>query len=133
MKLEEIEGIARAQAAKLEAAGVNSIESLLETGGSAKGREQLSAKSGISEKVLLEWVNRADLMRIKGVGSEYSDLLESAGVDSVPELAHRNAANLVAKFVELNDKKKLVRRVPTETETQGWIDQAKSLPKSVTH
>ncbi len=133
MKLEDIEGIGKAHAAKLESAGVTSAENLLETAGSAKGRDQLAEKSGINKALLLEWVNHVDLMRIKGVGSEYSDLLEEAGVDSVPELARRNAANLAARCAELNDQKKLVRRVPTETEVQGWIDQAKDLPKVVTH
>ncbi len=133
MKLEEIEGIGPADAVKLHDAGVTSAENLLETGGSAKGREALAEKSGVSKTLLLEWVNHVDLMRIKGVGSEYSDLLEEAGVDSVPELSHRNAANLTAKCAEINEQKKLVRRVPTESEVQGWIDQAKTLPKVVTH
>jgi len=83
--------------------------------------------------LLLQWVNHADLYRLKGVGSEYADLLEAAGVDSCPELARRNAANLAAKLVEVNDAKSLVRRVPTEAMVAAWIEQAKGLPKVVTH
>lgn len=133
MKLDEIEGIGPAYAAKLEAAGIKNTDQLLEKAGSGKGREELAEASGVSKALLLEWVNHVDLMRIKGVGSEFSDLLEEAGVDSCPELGHRNAANLTAKMAELNETKKLVRRVPTESEVQGWIDQAKTLPKVVTH
>jgi predicted flap endonuclease-1-like 5' DNA nuclease len=133
MKLDEIEGIGASYAAKLETAGIKNIDQLLEKAGSAKGRDALADTTGVKASLLLEWVNHVDLMRIKGVGSEYSDLLEEAGVDSCPELSHRNAANLVAKMTELNEKKKIVRRVPTESEVEGWIEQAKSLPKVVTH
>ena len=91
MKLAEIEGIHTTYAAKLEAAGVDSIEVLLQRGATRQGREEIAVKSGIAESRILEWVNDADLMRVKGVGSEYADLLEAAGVDSIPELAHRIA------------------------------------------
>ena len=95
--VKEVEGIGPAYGEKLEAAGIKTQESLLVEGGTKKGRESIAEKTGISEKLILEWVNRADLARIKGVGSEYADLLENSGVDSVPELAQRNAANLHAK------------------------------------
>jgi len=132
-KLAEIEGIGEVYAQKLEAAGVSSIEKLLEAGAAKKGREDLSAKTGVSEKLILEWVNRADLARIKGVGSEFADLLEAAGVDTVPELAQRNAENLAAKLAEINEEKKLTRRVPSASEVADWVEQAKKLPRIVTH
>jgi predicted flap endonuclease-1-like 5' DNA nuclease len=131
--IEEIEGIGEVYGAKLAEAGVKTAEALLAAAGGKKGREELAAKTGISEALLLEWVNRADLMRVKGVGSEYADLLEAAGVDSPAELAQRNAANLTAKMAEINEAKNLVRRVPTESEVEGWIESAKTLDKVVTH
>jgi predicted flap endonuclease-1-like 5' DNA nuclease len=129
----EIEGIGEKFAAKLKAAGVATVEGLLETAASGKGREDLAAKTGIDKTKILEWVNRADLYRIKGVGEEYSDLLEAAGVDSPAELAHRVPANLLAKMTELNTAKKLVRKLPTEKQVADWVQQAKALPKLVTH
>ena len=96
MKIEEIEGVGPTYAAKLSGAGVLTTEHLLERGGSPSGREALADETGQSHAQILEWVNHVDLMRINGVGSEYADLLEAAGVDSVPELARRNAANLAA-------------------------------------
>ena len=132
-KLAEIEGIGEVYAQKLEAAGVSSIEKLLEAGAAKKGREDLSAKTGVSEKLILEWVNRADLARIKGIGSEFADLLEAAGVDTVPELAQRNAENLAAKLAEINEEKKLTRRLPSASEVADWVEQAKKLPRVVTH
>jgi len=132
-KIADIEGIGPAYAEKLKAANLDTVEELLEAGASKKGREDIAAKSGISEKLILEWVNRADLARIKGVGSEYADLLEASGVDSVPELAQRNAANLTAKMEEVNAAKSLVRKVPTESQVADWVEQAKNLPKVVTH
>jgi predicted RecB family nuclease len=132
-KLAEVEGIDVANTAKLEGAGVDSIEKLLEAGATKKGREALADKSKIGEKLILGWVNCADLMRIKGIRSEYSDLLEAAGVDSVPELAQRNATHLTAAMQELNEQKHLVRRIPTESEVTSWIAEAKKLPRIVTH
>lgn len=129
----QIEGIGEAQAAKLKAAGVSSVEALLEAGASPKGREELAAKTGLSEKNLLEWVNHADLFRINGIGSEFADLLEAAGVDSVPELAQRNPENLYAKLEELNGQKNLVRALPALSRVITFIEEAKTLPKVVTH
>lgn len=129
----EIEGIGPAYAAKLADAGVGTLEKLLEIGATAGGRNDLADRTGITANMILEWVNRADLARVKGIGSEFADLLEAAGVDSVPELAQRNAANLAAKLAEINDAKNLVRRVPSESEVAGWIEQAKGLPALVTH
>jgi len=131
--IRDIEGIGDAYAEKFEAAGVKTVEGLLEAGASKSGREDLAEKTEINEKLILEWVNRADLARVKGIGSEYADLLEASGVDSVPELAQRNAENLAAKMEEVNAEKNLVRRVPSEKEVEDWISQAKDLPKVVTH
>ncbi|RMF96981.1 MAG: DUF4332 domain-containing protein [Gammaproteobacteria bacterium] len=132
-KVETIEGVGPALAEKLAAAGITSCEALLEAGASKQGRAELAEKSGISEGQLLKFVNHCDLMRIKGVGGEYAELLECAGVDSVPELAQRNAANLAAKMAEINEQKKLVRAVPSEKDVAKWVAQARELPKVVTH
>lgn len=130
-KLVEIEGIGTAYSKKLEDAGIATQAQLLETGGARKGREALAATSGLSGKLLLAWINRADLARVKGIGEEYADLLEHAGVDTVPELAQRNAKNLHTKMTELNEEKKLVRRVPTEADVEKWVAAAKQLPRAI--
>lgn len=132
-KLSDVEGIGEAYAAKLKEAGITSIENLLKTCCDKKGRKEVAAKSGIGEKQILNWVNRADLSRIKGVSTQYADLLKFAGVDTVPELAQRNPENLQLKMSELNEEKKLVRKVPTVSQTQDWVAQAKELPRVVTH
>jgi predicted flap endonuclease-1-like 5' DNA nuclease len=131
MKIDQVEGIGAAYAKKLGEAGIKTTAALLKAGKTAKGRKELAAKTDISAKLILEWVNHADLFRIKGVGGEYADLLEAAGVDTVPELATRNGANLFAKMVEVNAKKKLVRRVPPQVTVEGWVKQAKDLPREI--
>jgi len=131
--LKEIEGIGPVYAEKLAAAGLKTTEALLKAGGGKKGRADLAATTEISEKLILRWVNMADLFRIKGVGEQYSDLLEAAGVDTVAELAQRKAENLQPKMVEVNEQKKLVRRVPTLPEVINWVEAAKALPKAVTY
>lgn len=130
-KLEYVEGIAEKYADKLREAGVASTDKLLEMGSTPKGRAELAEKAGISEKLILEWVNHVDLFRIKGVGQEYADLLEEAGVDTIPELAQRNAENLYAKMAEVNEKKKLVRVLPTQEDVSDWVAQAKQLPRVI--
>ena len=132
-KLSEIEGIGEAYAAKLKAAGVTSLEDFLKKCADKKGRKEMAEKTGISEKLILNWVNRADLTRIKGVSTQYADLLEAAGVDSVPELAQRNPENLQKKMAEVNEAKKLVRKIPTVSQVKDWVAQAKELPRVVTH
>lgn len=132
-KIEDIEGIGPTYAKKLEDAGVKTTDDLLEAGATPKGRENLEEKTGISTKLILEWVNLADLFRIKGVGEEYSDLLEEAGVDTVAELAQRNADNLYAKMCEVNEAKNLVRRTPNLDAVKQWIEEAKKLPRKVEH
>jgi len=130
-KLKEIEGIGESYAATLEANGISSIEVLLDTCKYRKGREGLAEKTGISGKLILKWANRADLARVKGIGSEYADLLEAAGVDTVPELATRKPSNLTVKLHEVNEEKKLVRKLPTESQVEGWVAQAKELPRVI--
>lgn len=132
-KLSEIEGIGEAYSAKLEAAGISSLENLLKTCCEKKGRKEIAEKSGVSEKLILNWVNRADLSRIKGISTQYADLLECAGVDTVPELAQRNPENIQSKMAEVNEGKNLVRKVPTLSQVQDWVAQAKELPRVVTH
>jgi predicted flap endonuclease-1-like 5' DNA nuclease len=132
-KIIEIEGIGETHGAALVAAGVSTVEALLKEGGSPAGRKALAEKAGLTTTQILEWVNRADLMRINGIGSEYSDLLEAAGVDTVKELASRRADNLHAKMEELNDAKKLVRRTPNMDEVEKWVAEAKTLPGAVTY
>ncbi len=132
-KLSDIEGIGETYASKLEAAGISTQENLLEICCEKKGRKDIAEKSGVSEKLILNWVNRADLARIKGVSTQYADLLECAGVDTVPELAQRNAENLTAKMAEVNEEKNLVRKIPTESQVQDWVAQAKELPRVITH
>ncbi len=132
-KLSNIEGIGPTYAAKLEEAGLTSEENLLKVCCDKKGRKQIAEKSGISEKQLLNWANRADLSRIKGVSTQYADLLECAGVDTVPELAQRNAENLQKKMEEVNEEKNLVRKVPSAKQVADWCAQAKELPRMITH
>lgn len=130
-KLVDIEGIGATYADKLKACGVSTQEQLLSKGSTPAGRKSLIKESGVSDKLVLKWINRADLARIKGVGGEYADLLECAGVDTVPELAQRKAANLHRKMVEVNEAKKLVRSMPSESTVQKWVTQAKSTPRAI--
>ncbi|MBN1266263.1 MAG: DUF4332 domain-containing protein [Anaerolineales bacterium] len=129
----DIEGIGAVYTEKLHQHGVRTTERLLKIAGTKNGREDLAGISGISEKLILEWVNLADLMRIRGIGSEYSDLLEEAGVDTVKELRNRRADNLYQALVKVNEQKKLVRRIPSEKEVSDWIKQAASLAPAVSH
>ncbi|MCU0726646.1 MAG: DUF4332 domain-containing protein [Planctomycetes bacterium] len=132
-KLVEIEGIGAKYAGTLEQAGVKSVDALLTAGATRKGREELAAKTGVSGKLILRWVNMADLFRVKGVGEEFADLVEAAGVDTVVELGKRIPANLVKTMQEVNETKKLVRRVPLVGEVEAWVKQAKELPRVVTY
>jgi len=132
-KLSTIEGIGQVYQGKLNKSGVASLESLLKKGASPKGRSELEQQTGISKGLLLEWINRADLFRIKGVGEEYSDLLEASGVDTVVELSNRKANNLYAKMVETNVAKKKVRKLPTENQVEDWVSQAKKLPRVISY
>ena len=132
-KIIDVEGIGPKYTKDLSAVGITTTAKLLKKGATRKGREELAEATGISYKLILEWVNHADLFRIKGVGEEYSDLLEEAGVDSVPELAQRNPKNLYAKLVETNEEKRLVRQLPSQRQVADWVNQAKVLPRMVHH
>jgi predicted flap endonuclease-1-like 5' DNA nuclease len=129
--LKEIQGIGAAFAKKLAKAGVGSTDTLLTKGATKKGRKELQDQTGISQKLILEWVNHADLFRVKGIGGQYADLLEEAGVDTVPELSKRKADALTAKMVQVNDKKNLVNRAPSEKEVMKWIAAAKKMKRVV--
>ena len=132
-KLEMVEGIGVKYAKDLRKADVRSTASLLHKGGTPAGRKEIAAASGIGKALILEWVNHVDLFRIKGVGEEYAALLEEAGVDTVVELAQRKAENLYAKILEVNARKKLVRRPPSKKMVANWVTQAKKLPRKISY
>ena len=132
-KIDQIEGIGPSMSARLANAEIRTTSDLLEKCGAAAGREAVSVETGLSTKVLLKWANMADLMRISGVGEEYSELLEASGVDTVKELRHRNASNLRAKMEEVNDSKRLTRRVPSASQVASWIEQAKQTVPMISH
>ena len=126
-KIIEVEGIGNVNAKKLVEAGINTVDDLLQKAKNPAGRKSLEETTGISGKSILKWTNHADLMRINGVGPQFSELLEAAGVDTVKELKHRVAENLQQKLEEINNKRNLVNRVPSVSEVQKMIDQAKEL------
>jgi predicted flap endonuclease-1-like 5' DNA nuclease len=130
-KIIEIEGIGDVASAKLIEAGIKTVEALREAAKTKKGRKALAEKTGLPEKNILTWVNRADLMRLRGVSTQYSELLEAAGVDTIVELSKRIAANLHKKMTEVNAEKKLVRQLPTAKAVEGWVEQAKKLDRIV--
>jgi predicted flap endonuclease-1-like 5' DNA nuclease len=130
-KLEYVEGIGIKYAQDLRKVGIRSTGSLLDKGSTPRGREEIARASGIGKALILEWVNHVDLFRIKGVGEEYADLLEEAGVDTVVELAQRNPENLYQAMRDTNARKKLVRRPPSQKMVKGWVTQAKKLPRKI--
>lgn len=132
-KIQEIQGIGPAYAEKLIAAGITNSDLLLEKGQTSKGRKELEEATGLSAKLILTWVNHADLYRVKGIGPQFAELLEAAGVDTVKELATRNAENLARKMLEVNEAEHRVKRVPVVAEVQKMIDLAKELPGVVTY
>jgi len=132
-KITEIEGIGPTYGAKLGEVGINTTDDLLTKCGSKKGRKATADESGLTEAQLLKWANMADLMRISGVGEEYSELLEAAGVDTVKELKMRRPDNLTAKMAEVNEAKKLVRQAPSESQVSKWVEQAKTMEPMISH
>lgn len=132
-KIIDIEGVGDAYAEKLIAAGINKVSELLEKCATPKGRKALAEATGISEKLILKWTNHADLFRINGVGPQFAELLEAAGVDTVKEFRHRLAENLQPKLEETNAAKNICNRVPAVAEIQKMIDQAKELEPKVTY
>ena len=133
-KLIEIKGIGTEYSGKLsDVRGMMTVEELLEAGASKKGRETLAEETGISESLILRWVNMADLFRIKGVAEDFSDLLEASGVDTVKELRNRVPENLHAKLVEVNEAQNIAGRTPRLDDVESWIEQAKEMEPKVTH
>ncbi len=132
-KISDIEGIGPSYAQKLANVNVKSVSGLLKKCCDKKGRKSVAQATGIDESMLLKWANMADLYRIKGVGSEYSELLEAAGVDTVKEMRNRNAVNLYEKMKEINAKKKLVRQLPGLKKVEGFVSAAKKLDPVITH
>ncbi len=131
--IEEIEGIGEKYGEKFKAIGIKTTDDLLEKGASKKGRSELAEKTGISEDLILKWTNHADLFRVKGVAGEFSELLEAAGVDTVKEFRNRVPANLHAKMVEVNEAKKLTRRIPSVGQLEEMIAHAKTLAPKMTY
>lgn len=131
--IDTIDGMKRAEARALRKSGVRTTEKLLKRAGTRSGRRELATATGVAERQILTWVNRADLMRVKGIGEEYSDLLEAAGVDTCKELRNRNPQSLLVKMTQINSKKRLVRRLPTEIMVKRWVDHARDLPPVVSH
>ncbi len=132
-KVIDIEGVGDVYAQKLIAAGIEKVSELLEKCATPKGRKELAEATDISDKLILRWTNHADLFRIKGIGPQFAELLEAAGVDTVKELRHRVAENLQPKLEETNAEKHLVRRVPALKEVIKMINQANELPPVVTY
>ena len=133
MRIMDIEGIGPVYAAKLREVGIRTTDKFLKKGATPEGRKEIAETSGIGHELILEWVNLADLYRVKGVGSEYSDLLEEAGVDTVVELSKRVAEHLHARMLEINQAKNLVNKMPGVKQVDKWIQQAKQLPRVVTY
>ena len=133
MRIADIEGIGSVYARKLAKVGIRSTDALLKRGATAKGRKEIVKASGISHKLILEWVNLADLYRVKGIGSEYSDLLEEAGVDTVIELRKRDPVKLNTKMEQVNQKKNLVNKMPGVKVVRKWVRYAKKLPRVVSY
>ena len=126
--IEEIEGIGSKYAAKLRKVGIKRTHHLLDRGASRKGRRDLASESGLDESLILKWTNMADLMRVRGVGEEYSELLEAAGVDTIKELRNRKPANLHQAMADANARRRLVRQLPGPAQVEKWVAQAKKLP-----
>lgn len=131
--IKSIEGIGISYADTLKQAGVTSVESLLDAAADRRSRDQLATKTGISSKLILKWANMADLFRIRGVAGQYAELLECAGVDTVRELAQRNAASLQKTMTSINQEKRVVRKIPSRRMVEGWIQAAQELPRKITH
>ena len=131
--LKDIEGVGLVYAERLRGAGIGTTDALLKQGATPQGRKEIAHQTDISDSLILEWVNHVDLFRVRGVQEEYADLLEEGGVDTVPELAQRNAENLYQRLVEVNKEKRLVRRLPARADVANWIEQARQLPRVITY
>jgi predicted flap endonuclease-1-like 5' DNA nuclease len=129
----DIEGVGEKYAEKLKGIGIVTTDDLLAKGAAPKGRKEIAEQTGIGDGLILQWVNHVDLYRINGVGSEYSDLLEASGVDTVVELAQRRPEHLVEKMEAVNKEKELVRKLPVLSQVEDWVAQAKKLPRVITY
>jgi len=132
-KLSEIKGITIRISYLIEAQGIKTVEALLEACSTSKGRKALASSTGLEEKDILTWTNRADLARVKGIATQNADLLEAAGVDTVPELAQRNPENLHSAILEENNKNKIVSKMASLNQVKDWVDQAKKLPRAINY
>jgi len=133
MKVEDLEGIGPAYADKLRDCGIEDTDALLEGACTPAGRKRIAEATGVPEKRILAWANMADLCRVRGIGAEFAELLEAAGVDTVKELRNRNADNLAAACAKVNEEKQLTRTVPSARVVAGWVEQAKKLPPKIEH
>ena len=131
--ISSIEGIGPGYASALNSAGIATVEQLLQAGATSKGRAELTRKTGVSSKLILRWVNMCDLFRVRGVASQYAELLEAAGVDTVKELRNRNSENLATAMSKANAARRLVRQIPNSKRVSGWIEHAKSLQPVVSY
>lgn len=132
-KISRVEGIGPTYTSKLHECGIDYQEQFLELCSSSKDRHLLAKRSGISARLILKWTNHIDLERVNGIGEEYAELLESAGVDTIPELAQRNPHNLYLSLRAANDERHLVRQCPSEHAVESWVEQAKQLPRVVNY
>lgn len=130
-RIDEVAGLGMRQATRLRKAGVKTSKGLIEEASTRAGRSALSKKTGIPPRDLKSWVHHADLLRVKGVGGEYAELLVAAGIDTIRDLRRRNPTALVAKIISMNGSQKVVRRLPTETMVAGWIESATSIEPSI--
>ncbi len=130
-RIDQVAGIGHREATKLRKAGVRTSKSLSDCAATRRGRTELSKKTGLSPKDLQVWVHHADLLRVRGVGSEYAVLLVEAGVDTLRDLRRRNPTALLAKIIGMNGSQKVVERLPTEAMVEGWIEAAGDLDPSI--
>lgn len=130
-RIDEVAGVAVKSATKLRKAGVKTSKGLIDAAATRRGRTEISAKTGIPPRDLQAWVHHADLLRVKGVGAEYAELLVAAGVETVRDLRRRNPTALVAKIISMNGSDKLVRRLPTESMVASWIESSRSVDPSI--
>jgi predicted flap endonuclease-1-like 5' DNA nuclease len=131
--IDAIAGLDPKSATRFRKSRVRTTEALLKRAATRRGRKELAASTGLDEKQILVWVNRADLMRVKGIGSEYSELLEAAGVDTIKELRRRNHVSLAKKMIQLNESQRLVQRLPTEGMVERWVAHAGQLDPIITY
>ncbi len=131
MRIDKLEGVGPAYAEKLNQAGIRTVRDLLRACGTPEGRRELAQQTGIDPKLILRWTNMADLFRIRGIGPQYAELLEAAGVDTVPELAQRNPENLYNKLAQVNAEKRMVKQLPTLRLVRTWVEQASKIGRRI--